>query len=375
MRSAFRRAVAALAWVAVAGALAAGCWEAARRADALLTRPAAGPAAGPVVIEVPAGLGARAIATRLAAEGVLDQPLVFLAWVRASGQAGRLQAGEYRVERPLSVLELADLLVSGRVVLHEVTVPEGLDRFEAAALLASQGPWSEEDLLAAFADPAPIASLDPLATDLEGYLAPETYRFPRTARPRDVAAAMVGRFRSWWEELDGSARAAALGRTPREIVTLASLVEEETALPQERRLVASVFHNRLARGMKMECDPTVIHALKLAGAWHGGALRRSDLAYPSPYNTYVAPGLPPGPIASPGRASLEAALDPAQSALLFFVASGSGGHRFAETAAQHARNVARWRQAQAEQASRPAAPAPAATARSAGESGTGPGAP
>ena len=352
MRSATRVLLPALAWTAVVAALAAGCWEAARRVDLLLTRPASEGREYPVVVEIPAGLGATSIATRLAEVGVLDQPLAFLVWLRLTGQASRLQAGEYRVDRPSSPLELADLLVSGRVVLHDFTVPEGLDRFETAGLLAAEGWWREEDILAAFADPSPVASVDPAAKDLEGYLFPETYRFPKGARARDVARALAGRFAAVWAELDGDRRAAALGRTAREVVALASLVEEETALPQERRLVASVFHNRLARGMKMECDPTVIHALKLDGAWHGGALRRSDLAHASPYNTYVAPGLPPGPIASPGRAALEAALDPARSDLLFFVASGNGGHRFAETADQHARNVARWRRVQAEQAQR-----------------------
>jgi UPF0755 protein len=185
-----------------------------------------------------------------------------------------------------------------------------------------------------------IADLDPAASDLEGYLFPDTYEFARRTPPDQILARMVARFR----EVFTAARAAAgeSGLSPRETVTLASLIEEETHIPSERALVGSVFRNRLRRGMLLQCDPTVAFALTLAGRPRS-PLTRADLRFDSPYNTYLHAGLPPGPIASPGQAALRAALEPYPSAYLYFVADGSGGHFFARTLPEHLRAVRRWR--------------------------------
>jgi UPF0755 protein len=181
---------------------------------------------------------------------------------------------------------------------------------------------------------------DPDARDLEGYLFPDTYAVPRQASAERLVAAMVDRFRTTFDE-GLRARAAVLKMSLRDVVALASLVEKETARADERALVSAVYHNRLRRGMPMQCDPTVIYALMLAGRWNGN-IRRADLQIDSPYNTYRYPGLPPGPIAAPGRASLEAALAPADVPYLYFVSRNDGSHVFAETLAEHNRNVARW---------------------------------
>ncbi len=330
----------------------ATAWWLAGRAEAgledWLTRPQGEPSDFPRLVEVERGQGASAMSRSFQDAGLLPglQRQAWVAWLRLTGRHGRLQAGEYELEGPLSPEGLATMLLTGRVRLHPVTVPEGLTLEQTVAVLAESGLWEAADLEAAFRDPARLRERDPEARDLDGYLFPETYRFARGTPASRVAETMVDRFETVWAELDADARALASGLSPRELVTLASLVERETSLPQEHRLVASVFHNRLRRGMKLECDPTVIRALELDGLWTGGPLLLVQLKHESPYNTYWARGLPPGPIASPGRASLAAALDPAESRLIFFVADGTGGHAFAETLAQHRRNVRKWRRIQ-----------------------------
>lgn len=321
--------------------------DGARRVGRWLEAPALG-GTYPVTLELPAGSGAGTASAELAERGLVSSARAFRLYLQASGRAGRLKAGEYLVEKPLSPEELAALLVSGRVLLHPFTIPEGLDAFETARVLAGSGWWTEDALLEAFRDPGPVAAVDGEAPDLEGYLFPETYHFAKGTTPRDVARALAARFVETWTRLGGHERAASLGLRPRDVATLASLVEEETSIPQERRLVSSVYHNRVRRGMRLEADPTVIHGLKRDGLWTGGELLLSQLQHPSPYNTYQVPGLPPGPICSFGEESLAAALDPASSNLLFFVATGTGGHRFAETLADHERNVRLYRQARRE---------------------------
>lgn len=341
--------LAALAALLTVVAVAGGARHGASVVARWLNEPAGDRPELPAVVTITPGEGALAIAHRLSRLGHLDRPEAFALYLRVTERASRLQAGEYLLETPLSPRELADLLVSGRVLLHPFTIPEGLDLAETAELLARTGWWTVEELEAAFADPTPARAWDDAAPDLEGYLLPETYRLPRGTTASELALVATRAFERAWREADGPRRHVELGLTPREVTTLASLIEKETALPQEHRLVSSVYHNRLARGMKLEADPTVITGLKRAGLWTGGPLTRDDLKHDSPYNTYVHPGLPPGPLCSPGSASLRAALDPAESRLLFFVASGDGGHRFAETAAQHRRNVAAWRRFQRRQ--------------------------
>lgn len=342
----------ASAWLAVLLALLAGLASfllarvGADRIERALTAPQGRSATLPAVVVITPGASAATVAREFESRGLLEDARHWRAWMRASGQAGRLQVGEYLVEKPLSMVELGELLTSGRVILHAVTIPEGLDRDETAARLAASGLWTEEALRAAFSDPSAVRDFDPEAADLEGYLFPDTYRVPRTETAAGMARTMVARYRVAWKD-SLAATGMALGpRTPREIATLASLVEKETAVADERTLVASVYANRLRIGMRLECDPTTIHALKRDGLWTGGPLLIRDLTHPSPWNTYVASGLPPGPIASFGEGALRAALAPADSDYLFFVATGDGGHRFAATHSEHERNVAAYRKRQ-----------------------------
>jgi UPF0755 protein len=318
------------------------------RLSAWLTSPQGEGLSYPLTVEVERGQGASAISRSFSDAGFLPgrEREFWVAWLRLTGRHGRLQAGEYELAGPVSPEGLAEMLLEGRVRLHAVTVPEGLTLEQTVATLAETGHWDAAELEAAFRDPALLADFAPGARDLDGYLFPETYNFARGTPAFRVAEVMVERFLAVWAELDGDAAAAALGLSPPEVVTLASLVERETSVPQEHRLVASVFHNRLRRGMKLECDPTTIRALELDGLWTGGPLLLVQLKHESPYNTYWAEGLPPGPIAAPGRASLAAALNPAESRLIFFVADGTGGHAFAEDLKQHQRNVRKWRRIQ-----------------------------
>jgi UPF0755 protein len=249
----------------------------------------------------------------------------------------QLKAGEYRFERAASPLDVVARLMRGDVYLQAVTFPEGLTVREMAALFESQGLGAAK----AFSDAAGQADLvrafDDRARDLEGYLFPDTYRVPRKTTAPDLVKQMVARFTQVFGAEQREA-AKASGTTVREIVTLASLVEKETAVPDERPIVAAVYRNRLRIGMGLQCDPTVIYALQRAGRFTGN-LTRADLAFDSPYNTYRRAGLPPGPIASPGKASLEAALAPADVPYLYFVSRNDGSHAFATTLSEHNRNV------------------------------------
>ena len=288
---------------------------------------APGPLLQPVIVELPRGSGVGAIADRLARAGAIDHPLAFVALARALGKDHGLKAGEYAIEPGMSPEAIIALLESGKVVLHPVAIPEGLTVTEVYGLLAAA------DVLAGELPPEPP----------EGSLLPETYLVPRD----ETRGALVGRMQAAMQaELDRLWQARPPGlplRGPAEALTLASIIEKETAKPDEYRLVSAVFHNRLRRGMLLQTDPTVIYALT-AGQWPlDRELLRADLAVDNPYNTYRVSGLPPGPIANPGRAALAAALDPAPVDYLYFVADGSGGHAFATTLAEHNRNVARWR--------------------------------
>ncbi|MBI3449789.1 MAG: endolytic transglycosylase MltG [Acidobacteria bacterium] len=301
----------------------------------------AGYQGGSAIVVIPAGSSPASVASALGDARVIRSPLTFRWLARWHGVSSKLQAGEYLFDRPQTTSQVIDRLVRGDVLLHRVTIPEGLTGAEALARVAEARLASVRDLEAALRDPAAIRDLDPKAADLEGYLFPETYRFARGTPASRIVAEMVGRFKGAFDA-SMRARAGELGMTVRQAVTLASLIEKETSLPAERGLVSAVFHNRLRAGMLLQCDPTVIYALVSSGRYRG-TLTTSDLSFASPYNTYVSPGLPPGPIASPGRASLEAALHPADSRARYFVADGSGGHHFSETLEEHARAVERWR--------------------------------
>jgi UPF0755 protein len=299
-----------------------------------------------VFVEVPSGAGVGAIARRLEAAGVVERAWVFRAAVWQRGAARTLKAGEYRFDRPLSPVQVVDMLVRGQVYLRAITFPEGLTVAEMAEIFAAQGFGSAADFVQAAGNAALVGDLDPAAADLEGYLFPDTYWLPRRAAAPDLVALMIRRFRdvTGAHGASGGAlgeRARRAGRTVREVVTLASLVEKETSRDEERAIVAGVYANRLRLGMGLQCDPTVIYALKRLGRWTGN-LTRGDLQLDSPYNTYRYAGLPPGPIAAPGRASLEAALAPGEVPYLYFVSRNDGSHVFATTLEEHNRNVRRF---------------------------------
>jgi UPF0755 protein len=291
-------------------------------------------------VEVPQGSSVPAIARRLADAGVVRDRLAFryAAWVTGGTRA--MKAGEYRFDRPMTAIEVAEKIARGDVYVRTITFPEGLTIRDMAELFEREGLGTRASFVEAASQVDLIHSLDPEATDLEGYLFPDTYSVPRTISADRVVAMMVAHFRKQLGETLPQ-RAQAAGRTVREIITLASLVEKETGKPEERPVVAGVYVNRLKIGMGLQCDPTVLYALQRAGR-DVKNITRADLQFDSPYNTYRYPGLPPGPIASPGKASVEAALAPADVPHLYFVSRNDGSHVFAETLAEHNRNVHQW---------------------------------
>jgi UPF0755 protein len=282
----------------------------------------------------PPGTSAITIAARLKDAGVIRSEYAFL--VLHGLRHRRLKAGEYAFLHPASALEIYQRLARGDVFVHTVVIPEGFNIFNIADALARAGVCSREEFLqVAQHDTALISDLDPQAPSLEGYLFPDTYGFSRRQTPHEMAEIMVRRFRQ-------EAREIGLTSDVHRVVTLASIVEKETSLPEERPVVASVMLNRLARNMGLNTDPSVIYASLLAHKYDG-TIRQSDLHLDSPYNTYKYAGMPPGPIANPGRSSLQAAMHPAQTDYLYFVANNHGGHNFSSTIEEHDRNVALYR--------------------------------
>jgi UPF0755 protein len=295
--------------------------------------------APPVRLVVPAGASAETIGRELHALGLTRHPLVFRLLARARGVGGRLKAGEYALSGPLSLEGILDVLRRGDVVRRELTVPEGRSLDEIGALVAAEG-MDREAFLAAARDPTPVRDLDPLASDLEGYLFPDTYDVPQSPEaPRGLVRRMTSRF----HEMIGPElpRIAERGLTVRQVVILASIVELETARPAERPRIAAVFLNRLGKGMPLQTDPSIIYALKRAGRWDGN-IRKADFDIKSPYNTYRRPGLPPGPLGSPGREAILAVIDPAPTKDLYFVSRNDGTHEFSETLEAHNRAVNRY---------------------------------
>lgn len=328
-------------WLLAAGLLTAGTGAAAWRWA--LSPPVTAGQAPTVEVTVPRGASTAAIAGQLARAGVIRHPLAFLLYVRYRGLDGRLRAGTYALSPAMGLPQIVDLLVEGRVVAERVTVPEGYTVRQVIELLVRNGLADAAGLRAALAERAgtwPYLPRTPLREPLEGYLFPDTYLFPRGAPPATLVDAMLRRFEEAFRP-EWRARAAELGLTVHQVVTLASIVEREARLPEERPLIAAVYLNRLNRGMKLDADPTVLYALGRTS----GTLTRQDLEVDSPYNTYRYPGLPPGPIANPGAAAIEAVLYPADVDYLYFVArpDGRGGHAFARTLEEHLRNVRRYR--------------------------------
>ena len=288
-------------------------------------------------VEVPAGASPNTIGRRLAAAGVVRDLATFRYALARSGQARRLQAGEYRFDRPLRASEVIDMLARGDVYLRPITFREGLTIKQMAAAYEQSGLGKAAEFIKAASNVSLINDVDPDARDLEGYLFPETYSMSRRATSAELVERMVTAFRSTLTA-DVKARAVARGLSIRELVTLASIIEKETGKSEERPMVAAVYSNRLRLGMGLQCDPTVIYALDRAGRYSGN-LTREDLRFDSPYNTYRYAGLPPGPIAAPGRASIEAAVAPADVPYIYFVSRNDGSHAFASTLDEHNRNV------------------------------------
>lgn len=280
-------------------------------------------------VDIPQGTSTSEMARLLTREGVVRSEWQFVL-ARALQRGATLQAGEYRFDRPLSAWQVLDKIARGDVFYYELRVPEGANMFDIAAELEKLGLIKAEAFLAAARNPAQIRDIAPEAPSLEGFLFPSTYRITRGTKATVICREMTNQFRKVWRSL------AQNGKDVNRAVTLASLVEKETGVPGERRTVASVYQNRLRNGMKLDCDPTTIYAAMLEGRYRG-KIYRSDLDNPHPYNTYRNPGLPPGAIANPGAESLRAALEPAETNYLFFVAKadGSGGHIFSETLGAH----------------------------------------
>jgi UPF0755 protein len=281
------------------------------------------------------GYSTRKIAVELKKAGVIRNVLAFRLW-HALHPKPSLKAGEYLFERQATLPQVYDRIARGDIYFHEVTIPEGYTMFDIAKAMEDANLGSSADFLrVAQTQTQLISDLAPDAKSLEGYLFPNTYQFTRTQSMEEMAKEMVHQFRQVAQQI-------GLNSDVSKTVTMASIVEKETAAPEERPRVASVYYNRLARRMALDADPSVIYAEQLTGTYQG-SLHHADLAVNSPYNTYRFPGLPPGPIANPGKGALEAALHPDDTDLLYFVSDGNGHHRFARSLEEHNRNVTAYR--------------------------------
>lgn len=331
-----RRRKSGLGWLWAVVALAA---LAAGAAVWMLRTPYRGFSADGVTVQIPRGSSTARIGELLAAEGVVASPWHFRLARLASPQA-RLQAGEYRFAAAASVQDVFERIVRGDIYRIPVTIPEGSSRFDIARILEREGFGAAAEFLALSANPALIRDLAPTAPSLEGYLFPATYLFARGTPQEQICREMTRRFRSAWKAAGGN------GADVHPITTMASLIEKETGVAEERAVVSSVYWNRVKKKMRLEADPTVAYAAQLAGRWRG-KIHRSDLDNPHPYNTYQHAGLPPGPVASPGQKSLEAALHPDNTDFLFFVARGDGsrGHNFSRDLKAHQQAVKSYRHA------------------------------
>ena len=291
---------------------------------------------GTTTVSIAEGEGFGRIADRLLAAGLVRHPLPIVLWARLSGQDRRVGWGEYTFHSPVRPVDVVARLAGLPDPVHQVTIPEGLTVAESVTLLATHDLGSEESFRCVLEDPRFLYSLDLPPEGAEGYLFPDTYTFPRSMSAERVLKMLIDRFH---EQFDDALieRARTLGLSEHEAVTIASLIEEETSRAEERRIVSAVFHNRLRRGMRLQSDPTVLYG-RLAG---DRRITRRDLRTATPHNTYVIQGLPPTPIANPGRASLQAAVEPAPVDYLYFVAKGDGTHQFSTTLSAHQAAVRR----------------------------------
>jgi UPF0755 protein len=290
-------------------------------------------------VQLHPGDSSRTIAAKLKQAGVVRSSGAFLLYHYLLGRRTSLKAGEYEFDHPETIIEVHHHIAHGDIAARTLTVPEGFNIFDIAQAFAAAGFGTREEFLnEARTDTPLIADLAPEAKSLEGFLFPDTYRLAKSSTPHEVAAAMVKRFRQEAQAI------GLLNRRPEipELVTMASIVEKETAVLDERPLVAGVFYNRIREHMALATDPSVIYASLLAGTWHG-AIHQSELHSDSAYNTYTHAGLPPGPISNPGITALQAAMSPAQTDFLYFVADNQGHHRFSRTLDEHNHNVSLYR--------------------------------
>ena len=285
------------------------------------------------VVIIREGMSLKDAAGRLEDKGVITRKTLFLLWARVLGYGRRIKAGEYRLSAGMAPIRIMDILRRGLVITHPVTIPEGFSIKQIAELLAENKMINAGNFLAMTRDPAVLKKYGISGPTLEGYLYPDTYHFAMGLSPVSILNAMIKRFRQIIEPL--KARIGALDMTLDDVITLASIVEKETGKAEERPLIASVFLNRLKRGMRLESDPTVIYGIEE----FNGNLTKDDLAEPTSYNTYIIRGLPPGPIANPGLESIKAVLYPAKTDYLFFVSRNDGSHQFSKTLKEHNRAV------------------------------------
>lgn len=331
-----------LALLAIAAIGAGAGWLASQ-----ISRPYRGHRPEKVFVDIPRGASRWDIAGILRQDDVIRNRLAFMLFSEWHFRRP-IQAGEYYFDQPVNSREVFWKMAHGRIYIRTILVPEGWTSFDIADEIQEQGICDREQFLAATRDTALISNLAPHAQSLEGFLFPSTYEFTRRSSCDQVAKRMVENFRAVWDSVKPPAgQPLPGGLTPIQIVTLASLVERETPNAEERPLVAGVFYNRLHRKIVLATDPTVIYAALLAGRYNG-VIHVSDLQLDSPYNTYRHAGLPPGPICSPGRDSLQAAMQPTSSGFLYFVSDNNGHHRFARTMQEHSRNVAAYRRAVAD---------------------------
>jgi len=304
---------------------------------------------GQTVVLLRPGYSTRHIAAELKAAGVIRSQDAFILW-HYYHHGRSLKAGEYLFDKPANIINIQKRLRRGDVYFHTVVVPEGFTMFDIARAVEAAGLGSADDFLkVARSETSLVSDIDPKAHSLEGYLFPDTYQFTRMMSMQEMAGAMVRQFRDVANQIGlisnvSSGDAPRSGYSPHEVVTMASIVEKETAVPEERPMVAGVYYNRLEKRIALDADPSIIYAELLAGTYQG-ALHHADMQFASAYNTYRNAGLPPGPIANPGRSSLEAAMHPAQSDYYYFVADAQGHHRFARTMEEHNKNVLAYRQA------------------------------
>jgi UPF0755 protein len=294
------------------------------------------------------GYSARRIAAELKSAGVIRSKAAFLLW-HYYHRGRSLEAGEYLFDEPANIVDIQKRLRRGDVYFHTVVIPEGFTIFDIARAIEAAGLGPADDFLrVAKSDTSLISDLDPSAQSLEGYLFPDTYEFSRLMSMQEMAAAMVRQFRQVGAQVGLIPQPYSVGldrtRDLHPTVTMASIIEKETAVPEERPLVASVYYNRLNKNIALDADPSIIYAELLAGTYQGG-LHHADMQFQSPYNTYHNAGLPPGPIANPGRSALQAAMHPADSDFYYFVADAQGHHRFARTMEEHNKNVLAYRKA------------------------------